>query len=114
MLKSLFALTLSTLLIAIVGCGDQTPRPPRQFVVYDFSATWCRPCRVFEPTFEKWKTKYARDNVAFKTVNVDEDQETARKFKIEAFPTIIVTADGKEVGRFVGAPQEEEVADLLK
>jgi thioredoxin 1 len=120
-MKSFFILVLCALLVSVVGCGDQTSQSPneiggshKQFVVYDFWASWCGPCHAFAPTFEEWKTKYTRDNVAFKKVNVDEDKETAGKFNISALPTVVVTADGKEVGRFRGAPREHEVVNLLK
>jgi thioredoxin len=83
-------------------------------VVYDFWAPWCGPCRQFAPTFEKWKTKYSSENVTFKKVNVDEDHETANRFRISAIPTLVVTANGKEVGRIEGIPEEAEFVDLLK
>jgi thioredoxin 1 len=128
-MKSLFILVLSALLVPVVGCNDRTPRPSqrtrassateraggkKQFVVYDFWAPWCGPCREFAPTFEKWKAKYSSENITFKKVNVDEDRETASMFRLSAIPTLIVTANGEEVGRFVGAPEEQEVVDLLK
>jgi len=120
-MKSFFILVLGALLVSVVGCDDQTSlsaneigKSNKQYVVYDFGASWCGPCRNFAPTFEKWKTKYTRDNITFVKVNIDEDQETTRKFKIGPIPTLVVTADGEEVGRFEGAPRERQVLKLLK
>lgn len=86
----------------------------KKIVIYDFWAPWCPPCRAFGPTFEAWKAKYSNESISFVKVNTDEDKETAAKFKISSLPTIIVTHDAVEVKRFVGAPKEQQVVDLLK
>ena len=83
-------------------------------MVYDFGAPWCGPCRAFAPTFEEWKTKYTRENVVFKKVNIDEDQQMAAQYRIKAIPTVIVTSNGKEIGRFVGECDEGQLAKLLQ
>jgi thioredoxin len=126
-MKTLFVLVIGVLFCVFTGCKDnQQPPVPisqgpsmlkpvaKKIVVYDFWAPWCGPCRAFAPTFEKWKTKYSNDNISFVKVNTDEDKETAAKFKISALPTIIVTHDGVEVQRFMGAPKEEQIVNLLK
>lgn len=118
-------LSLCFLAAAIAGCSSKPPEPPvmlkptppvqvKKFVVYDFWASWCPPCKTFSPVFDQWKKKHSNENVSFVKVNVDEDKETASKFKISVLPTVIVTSDGKEVGRFHGVPSEKQVTDLLR
>lgn len=57
-------------------------------VLIDFWATWCGPCRVFAPVFEKAAQKY--EDVAFGKVNTEEQQELAAMFGIQAIPTLVV------------------------
>jgi thioredoxin len=120
---------LNAMLALVVGCNQRTPKTDtnpsiesskeisgnsKKFVVYDFWAPWCGPCRAFTPTFEQWKAKYTSSNVTFTRVNVDEESDLATKFQIRNIPTVVVTADSKEIKRFEGAPQEQEIVKLLK
>ena len=57
-------------------------------VLIDFWATWCGPCRVFAPVFEKAAQKH--ENVAFGKVNTEEQQELAAMFGVQAIPTLVV------------------------
>ena len=59
-----------------------------ELVLIDFWATWCGPCRVFAPIFEKAAEKH--EDVAFGKVNTEEQQELAAMFGIQAIPTLVV------------------------
>jgi len=109
------------LMVFMVGCGVDEPETApfepgteTQYVVYDFWAEWCGPCKVFAPKFEKLEAKYTRPNVTFKKVNVEEDPATAEKFDIHSIPTVVVTADGKEISRIRGGVTEAQLKKLLK
>ena len=45
------------------------------FVIVDFWAPWCGPCRSFAPTYEKVSEDFA--DVVFGKVNTEEEQELA-------------------------------------
>ena len=71
--------------------------------VIDFYATWCGPCKAIAPVFEVLKGEYG-EKINFVSVDVDADNETARRYAIEAMPTFVfLDSEGKEVRRIVGA-----------
>lgn len=71
-------------------------------VLVDFWAEWCVPCHMVSPVVEE----IARDHVdRLKAVkmNVDDNPETAREFRVMSIPTLIVFKHGQEKARVVGA-----------
>lgn len=74
-------------------------------VVIDFNATWCPPCKMMNPIVEKMADEMG-DKVAFKSMDVDENQQTAMEMQVQGIPTFIVKKDGKIVDRIVGFTPE--------
>jgi len=80
--------------------------------VIKFYGDWCGPCRLYAPTFDKIAEKYD-GQVEFINVNVDEDQETASKFKVRNIPfTVLVKEDGTEIPK-VGMLSENDLEELV-
>lgn len=70
-------------------------------VVVDFFATWCGPCKMLAPVFEKVSEGYT--DVGFYKVDVDEAGELAQQFGVQSIPTLIVFENGEEIRRNVGS-----------
>jgi len=50
-------------------------------LIFDFWATWCVPCRAQHPLYEEVKRRFrGRNDVAFLTVNTDEDRQLVVPF----------------------------------
>ena len=79
----------------------------------DFWATWCGPCRMIAPTFEKLAEKYSNE-INFAKVNVDEEPEIAGQFGIRSIPTLLLIKDGKVAEQVIGARPYEELAKVLE
>ena len=47
-------------------------------------------------------------------VNVDEQMDLARQFRVVSIPTLIIFKNGQEVQRMVGVTSKEELKDALK
>ena len=72
------------------------------YVVVDFWAEWCAPCRAIAPTVDELAKKYA-GQVTFAKVNSDENPRTVQEFIIMGIPTILFFKAGKLVDQVVGA-----------
>ena len=75
--------------------------PSKGYALIDFGATWCSPCKAIAPFFNSLKKKYP--SIKFFKLDIDENQEMARKYKIESIPAFILFKDGLEKDRLVGA-----------
>ena len=57
------------------------------FLLVDFWAEWCGPCKSMHPIFTRMARKYKR--VRFARVNVDNAQDIARKYGVQSIPTFL-------------------------
>ena len=72
------------------------------YVVVDFWAEWCAPCRAIAPTIDELAKKYD-GKVTFAKVNSDENPKTVQQFMIMGIPTLLFFRAGKLVDQVVGA-----------
>ena len=80
-------------------------------VLIDFWASWCGPCRMFGPIYEKVSERHA--DVTFAKVNTEEEQGIAMALRIEAIPTLMVFRDGVLLFNQAGALPPAALEDLI-
>lgn len=81
-------------------------------VLVDFWATWCGPCQMVLPIIEELADEVKDAKIC--KVNVDEQMELAKEYRVMSIPTFIVFKNGEKVKSAMGAKSKEEILDLLK
>ncbi|MFD8479935.1 thioredoxin [Kitasatospora sp. NPDC059673] len=81
------------------------------FVLIDFWAAWCGPCRQFAPVFERAAEKHT--DITFAKVDTEAQQELAAAFEIRSIPTLAIIREGVLVFAQPGALPEAALEDLI-
>ena len=79
-------------------------------VLVDFFATWCGPCRMMSSILEDVNSQIEGKGKIIK-VDVDQNENLARKFGIMSIPTLILFKNGQMIEKHVGVMQK---ADCIK
>src|SRR5438132_11687247 len=82
-------------------------------VLVDFWAPWCGPCTMVATELNKVAREGAGKWLVAK-VNTEDAQNLARRFRINAIPTMALFKDGLEVTRQVGAMAAPAIRKFLE
>lgn len=72
-----------------------------KLVVIEFYASWCGPCKMVAPFFEKMAEDYI-NTVVFLKVDVDENEEVSKDFGISCMPLFIFMKNKIKIDEFAG------------
>lgn len=78
-------------------------------LLVDFWASWCGPCKMMAPVFERAAVEL-EPNVRLAKVNTEEQQGLAARYGIRSIPTLILFQGGRETARIAGA---QDLQNLL-
>lgn len=101
----------------IVDAGDpdfaevveQAPVP----VLLDLWAPWCGPCRTVSPALDDLARSFA-GRIKLVKVNVDSAPQTAKRFTVQAIPTLMLLHRGQVIERQAGAAPAPALSSWLE
>ncbi len=82
-------------------------------VLVDFSATWCRPCKMMEPILKELATITGPDVKIIK-VDVDKNRDTAAAYQVSSVPTLIVFKNGVVKWRQSGVMPAQQLKSVIE
>ncbi|MEN8214320.1 MAG: thioredoxin [Pseudomonadota bacterium] len=82
------------------------------FVIVDFWAQWCGPCKSFAPTYEKVSAEFP--DIIFAKVNTEEQQGIAAHFQIRSIPTLMMFREQIIIFSEAGALPEMAFRDIVE
>lgn len=84
-----------------------------KFVIIDLYATWCGPCKMLAPIFERVAEANA-DKAVFAKVDIDEVPDMAERFNVQHVPTVIAIKNGEVIHHSEGIMNEPALRALVE
>ncbi len=97
--------------VDLTGANFDQVMQEHDFVIIDFWAPWCGPCRSFKPLFEKVAENHP--DILFAKVNTQDEQELAGHFNIRSIPTLMVFREKVILYSEAGALPESALEELI-
>ncbi|KOY72139.1 thioredoxin [Apilactobacillus kunkeei] len=83
-----------------------------KMTVIDFWAPWCGPCKIMDPVLEAMEEEFG-DHIHFGKMNVDNNEDVAKQYKVMGLPSIVLFKNGKAVEKVTGVYPKEKMAHYL-
>lgn len=78
---------------------------PNSFVLVQFSASWCGPCKKITPTVKKLVKNTS--NLTWAYIDIDENEDIANRFGISSVPLFLWYYNNEQIGKVMSANVEE-------
>ncbi|GAB3966378.1 MULTISPECIES: thioredoxin [Plantactinospora] len=82
-------------------------------VLVDFWAEWCGPCRKVDTLLEEIAGELG-DKVRIVKLNIDDNPETARAYRVLSVPTLTMFKGGEPVQSIAGARPKSDLIKLIE
>ncbi|MBW4933141.1 thioredoxin family protein [Marinobacter sp. F4206] len=82
-----------------------------EWLLLDFWATWCAPCKAMNPVFEQFSELNPETLVV--KINVDAKHDLAVKFGLRAIPTLVLLRRDQLIGQDAGSKSLNDLGDWV-
>jgi thioredoxin 1 len=82
------------------------------WVLVDFTAVWCGPCRALAPLLDRFAQENA-ERVKIVKLDTDADEEIYDQYGVRTIPTVIAFKNGQEVRRAINPQSRAKLDELL-
>ena len=82
-------------------------------VLVDFWAEWCMPCKKVDPLLGEI-AKEMGDKVEIVSINIDENPETTRAYRVMSVPTLTIFKGGEPVNSVTGAKPKSALVNFIE
>ena len=100
-----------TNIVEVTEKNFESVKTESEFLIIDFWAGWCGPCKIMKPTLEKFATNNPDIEVIF--CNVDEESELAKDYGIKSIPTLLYFEHGEIKGKKIGNVPETQIKEFV-
>ena len=80
----------------------------KDLTIIDFYADWCGPCKMLSQVLKQF------EDIDIIKVNVDENEELAKKYKVMSIPYLLIVKDGKIIKELIGFRSKDDLEEELK
>ncbi|HUW28211.1 MAG TPA: thioredoxin [Sulfuriferula sp.] len=81
------------------------------FIIVDFWAPWCGPCRAFAPVYDQ--VSESHPDIVFAKVNTEAEQDIAASFQIRSIPTLMIFREKVIIYSQPGSLPASALEDLI-
>src|SRR5258708_5712385 len=82
-------------------------------VLVDFTAEWCKPCKLLAPIVEQLSVELA-PHLTVGRLDVDQNIEATTQSGVQGLPTLILFKGGQPVERVTGFVSKDKLQEKLK